>query len=84
MDRILQTLVFLLVVVALGNAFVTWDADRHARDTAEEAHADSEREQCLQQAAATAMVALLAPEGRIDEKGRIEAVKSLGATIDAC
>jgi len=84
MDRMLQTLVFLLVVVGLGNAFVTWDADRHARDAAEQAHADSEREQCLQRVQATAAAVLLTPESRIDEKGRVASVKSLGAVIDAC
>jgi len=84
MDRLLQTLVFLLIVVGIGNAFVTWDADRHARDAAEQAHADSEREECLQRVEATAVTVLLTPENRIDEKGRIESVKSLGATIDAC
>jgi len=84
MDRLLQTLVFLLIVVGIGNAFVTWDADRHARDAAEQAHADSEREECLQRVQATAAAVLLTPESRIDEKGRVESVRSLGATIDAC
>ena len=73
MDRLLQTLVFLLVVVGIGNAFVVWDADRHARD-------DAERQACLQQVEALAAVALLAGGERIDE----DDVTALGAKADAC
>jgi hypothetical protein len=84
MDRLLPTLVFLLIVVGIGNAGVTWAADRHARDAAEDARAASERQSCLQKAEATAVIAMLAPADRVDAKGRLSAMGALGDQIDAC
>lgn len=73
MDRLLPTLLLLLIVTGLGNAFITWDADRHARE-------DAERERCLQKAEATAAIVLVG--GGSD--GRVEAAQTLGRHVDAC
>jgi hypothetical protein len=48
-----------------------------ARDRAEELA-------CLERAHATATIALLAPRGAVDEQGRLDAVRTLGARIDGC
>ncbi len=84
MDRLLQTLVFLLIVVGIGNAFVVWDADRHARDAAKDAQSAAEHQSCLEKAAATAVIAQLAPTATIDKEGRLQAMSTLGDQIDAC
>jgi arginine exporter protein ArgO len=84
MDRLLQTLVFLLIIVGIGNAFVVWEADRHARDAAKDAQTAAEHESCLQKQEATAVIGLLAPEASIDKKGRLQAMSTLGDLVDAC
>ena len=39
---------------------------------------------CIERAQATAAVALMVPAERVDVDGRVEAVRSLGAQVDAC
>ncbi len=84
MDRLLQTLVFLLIVVGIGNAFLVWDADRHARDAVKDAQTAAEHQSCLQKAEATGDDRMLAPVESIDKKGRLQAMSTLGKLVDAC
>jgi hypothetical protein len=50
----------------------------------EQAAEDREELACLERAHATATIALLTPKGNIDDAGRLAAIKTLGAQVDAC
>jgi hypothetical protein len=77
MDRAIAILLLALVTSVLGVGFVVHRA-------VERAHEDSRELACLQRAQATASIALLAPEGSVDEQGRLDAVEILGRQLDDC
>lgn len=51
---------------------------------AEQAADDREELACLQRVQTTATLALLTPEGNVDDAGRLAAIKTLGARVDGC
>jgi hypothetical protein len=77
MERLVATLLLVLVIAVVGLGVVTWRADDHAQTR-------TDRLLCLERAQATAAIVLLTPSERIDEEGRLDAVKTLSARVDAC
>lgn len=77
MDRVVPTLLFVLVVAVVGVGGVIWRADQRA-------HRDSQELICIQRAQSSATIALLAPAARIDADGRVAAMKSLARRTDRC
>jgi hypothetical protein len=77
MDRLVATLLSVLILAVTGLGFVVWRADQHARDAAD-------RQLCVARADATATIALLAPSASVDPDGRLEAMDTLGDRLDAC
>ena len=77
MERLIVVLLAALVLAVTGLGFVTYRAS-------EQAHDDQTELACLQKANATAAIALLAPEEKIDEGGRLQAMSTLGNQVDAC
>jgi hypothetical protein len=77
MERVVPVLLVVLIVAVVGLGIVEWRADQHAREAAD-------RELCVERAHATATIALLTPAERVDADGRLAAVRSLGAAVDAC
>ena len=77
MERLLSVVVLCLLVAVIGVGVVVHVA-------AEEAAEDREELACLQRVQTTATLALLTPEGNIDDAGRLAAIKTLGARVDDC
>jgi len=77
MDRLQSVLMLLLIVVVTGVGVVAWRADQNARDS-------SARLECIARVQATASLALMAPQSRVDEQGRIAAIRTLSQRLDAC
>lgn len=77
MDRLVATLLLLLIVAVMGVGVVVWRADQRAR-------AHSQELLCLERAHATASIALLAPRSRVDPDGRVAAMQALGNDLEAC
>lgn len=84
MDRVVASLLFVLIVAVTGLGVVTWNADRRAHEAASIAEEHADRQACLQRAQATATIALLTPSNRVDAEGRLEAIAILGNRIDEC
>lgn len=77
MKRLDSVLLLVLIAAVLAVGVVTWRADEHAR-------AADRTLLCLERAQATAVVAQLAPEKTIDDQGRLDAMRTLGARLDTC
>ena len=77
MERVLATLLFILIVAVTGLGVVTWRADEHAQR-------GSARLLCVERAHATATIVLLTPSSRVDVDGRIKAIRTLSESVDAC
>jgi hypothetical protein len=77
MDRLIAALLVAVLVVVTGFGIVSWRGDAQAHD-------DAERLACLQEAQATAAIALLVPATQVNEEGRVAAVNDLGTKVDGC
>ena len=77
MDRLLPTLVLLLIVSVLGLGFVVVRADQRS-------HRDAERLACIERAQSLASISLMAPPDRVDGDGRVQSMKVLAKRIEAC
>jgi uncharacterized iron-regulated membrane protein len=77
MNRIVLALLSVLIILVAGHGLLVWW-------TAERAHDDAARQNCMQQAEATAVIALLAPASEIDAEGRRRAISALAAQVDEC
>lgn len=77
MGRLASVLLVVLIASVLGLGVVlVRDGDR--------AHDDAERQACLTRVQTTAAVAMLTPESRVDDEGRLEAVTVLSTRLDDC
>jgi uncharacterized iron-regulated membrane protein len=84
MNRLVVALLCVLIVLVATHGFLVWRVAERAQEDAERAQEDAERQSCIQRAEATAVIALLAPPGEVDAKGRLRAMTTLGAHVDDC
>lgn len=77
MERLLSVVLLCLVVAVVGVGVVVHRAAEAAAD-------DRAELACLERAQATATIALLAPEDRVDPEGRLDAIRTLTAEVDGC
>lgn len=65
----------LLLIAVVG--IVIFAGDRQA-------HHDADRIRCIETQHATAAIAAIVPVNRVDEQGRLDAVKTLGSQLANC
>ncbi len=82
MNRLIVSLLSVLIVLVAGHGFLVWRAGEEAQD-------EAEKQTCLQRAQTTTTIALIAPalivkaeEGALDAK--VSALGTLGSQADAC
>ena len=77
MDRLIAGLLGAVLVAVTIFGLVLWQGDARA-------HRDAERLACIEEAHATAAIALLVPAEQVDAGGRLQAVEDLGNKVDGC
>lgn len=77
MKTVTLVLVAGLLAAVVTLCVVTWRGDQRAHD-------DAVRLACLERAHATAAIAMLARGDQVDDEGRLQAMKVLGAQLDDC
>ncbi len=77
MDRLVATLLLVLIVAVTGLGVVVWRSDQHAQE-------HSRTLLCMERLHATAAIGLLAPASKIDPTGRLTAMKTLNQQLKAC
>lgn len=89
MNRLVETLLAVLIVLVAGHGFLVWKADDHAQDAAKKAEDEAVVQTCLQRAQTTATIALIAralvaPTAEEGQEAQLQAVSALGTQADAC
>lgn len=82
MDRLIATLLSVLIVLVLTTGILVWRADQRAR-------ADAERQACIQRTEATATIAVFLPTVLTDpdnetRQARVNAIETLSHQLDDC
>lgn len=80
-NRLIVALLSVLILLVAGNGFLVWRADDRARE-------DAERQRCLQDAQASAVIAVLAPAlaapDEVDREAAVQGIRGLSEQLDAC
>ena len=82
MNRLIVALLSVLIVVVVAHGFVVWRAGEQAQEQAE-------RQTCLQDTQATAILGLMlptmiTPAEDIDREGQLESLAAISAQLDEC
>ena len=89
MNRLLPTLLSVLIVLVAVHGFVVWRAGEQAHDDAEQAQEYDEYQACVDGTQATVVVGLIVPNliTSPDEDARenqVQALEALSEQLDAC
>jgi len=82
MNRLIVALLSVLIVLVAVHAFLSWRADEQAKD-------DAERQTCIQQTQAAAIIGLMVPtmitpSEDLDRESQFQSLGALSTQLDAC
>ena len=89
MNRLLATLLSVLIVLVAVHGFLVWRAAELAHDDAEQAQEYAEHQACVSGTDATVSVGLIAPalinpSKETDRASRVQFIRALSEQLDAC